>query len=377
MSPAAIPLSWLARPWGPPAWHLVLADLVYVPLYFGAALLCFVRAARSSGPDRRAWAWVGAAPLCFGLGQSDWAYIETSLRQGPFPSQADVLFLMQPVVMGTGLLAFPRFALGRADALKRRLDVAIIMGAVLTVSWFGLGRHIVHVWQGQPLAMLISLAYPALDIWLLAVLLWNALQRYEGGAAAAGAQVQEGRPHLLSWLRPLDPVRGGLRGAGTLLMLSVLSAVVADVGFALDYGLPNYHEGNANDLFWTLAALFLGLAALVGRQEGRSLVGQFVRRRGDSLRVRPSRLSRQLGVYGPYLALTSCFVLLFVSLHDHELLGLLIGAAAVTVLVLLRQMVGMLENERLTLRLGILSRDLEDRVRDRTAELEVASGSLR
>ncbi|WP_456831897.1 putative bifunctional diguanylate cyclase/phosphodiesterase [Deinococcus sp. UYEF24] len=356
---AAFPLSWLALRWGPESWQLGLADTLYVPVFLGAALVCGVRARRSRGRARLAWSWVAAAPLCFGLGQSYWAFLEVWQARSPFPSAADGLFLLQPVVMGIGLLLFPRSVLSRADALKRRLDVGIVIVAVLTLAWFGLGRHIVHTWQGQPVAMLISLAYPALDVWLLTILLWNALhlrERRHSGSAS----------------------RSGIRSTDVLLTCSVLSAVVADVGFALTYGLPDYQVGNLNDLFWTLSASFLGLAALVGRPEtGRTTAlappGPADVREG----VQHSLLSRRLGAYGPYLALGSCYLMLFLSLGSSEHMSLLLGASVVTVLVVVRQMIGQLENERLTFNLQTLSRSLEGRVRERTAELEAAGRVLR
>ncbi len=361
-----IPLSWLALRWGPPSWQLALADTLYIPVFLEVALVCGMRARHSRGRARLAWGWVALGPLCFGLGQSYWAFIEVWQARSPFPSAADGLFLLQPVVMGIGLLIFPRSVLSRSEALKRWLDVGIVIGAVLTLAWFSLGQHIVRTWQGQPVAMLVSLAYPVFDVWLLTILLWNALHLRE-------RRQSRSVPHT------------ELRSTDVLLTCSVLSAVLADVGFALTYGLPNYQVGNLSDLFWTLSASFLGLAALVGRPEtGRTAVLALpapAEAAGSvQATVRHSQhslLSRQLGVYGPYLALGSCYLMLFLSLGRKEHLSLLLGASLVTVLVVLRQMIGQLENERLTFNLQTLSHGLEGRVQDRTAELEAAGRVLR
>lgn len=401
---AGFPLSWLAVRWGSPSWQLPLADLSYIPVFLCASLLCFLRSRRSTGRSRLAWTRMALAPLCFGLGQSVWAYTELGLHRQPFPSLADVFFLIQPLMMGVGLLTFPRVPLSRLDGVKRRLDVAIIMGAVLVLAWFKLGLHIVNEWRGQPLAMWVSLAYPALDIWLLTILLWNFLHRW-------GQHAQE---------------RGGRRRG--LLAVSVLCAVLADVGFALSYGESAYLVGNLNDLFWTLGACVLGVAALMGSGQVSPDQGDLDQVNSDQaapevgsggarlaidgpparftetglsetglsapalstfpapstssvlsadLGPLPSGFSRHLGVYSPYAALSCCFVLLFLTLQGGESVGLLIGTALVTALVAGRQLVNHLENERLNVRLRLLSQGLEGRVQRRTAELEATSGVLR
>ena len=370
---AALPLSWLLLRWGLPSWQLPLADLCYVPVFLCASLLCFLRSRRSEGRSLVAWTWVALAPLSFGLGQSVWAYTELGLHRQPFPSLADVLFLIQPLVMGAGLLSFPRAPLTRLDSVKRRLDVAIIMSAVLVLVWFGLGRHIVGEWQGQPLAMWISLAYPALDVWLLTILLWNFLHRRE--RSGPGAR----RSRFLT--------------VNAVLALSVLCAVFADVGFALNYGGAAYTPGNLSDLCWTLGACALGLAALTGSAvtapeagtapHAQSGAGQTAPASWSAspqfpdLEAQPSGFNRHLGVYSPYVALSCCFLLLFLTLHDHESVGLLIGTALVAALVACRQLVNHLENERLNVRLRLLSQGLEGRVQRRTAELEATSDALR
>ena len=364
---AALPLSWLAWRWGAPSWQQLLNDLCYVPVFLTASLLCFLRSSRSTGRSRRAWTWMAFAPLSFGLGESIWAYYEVGLRRQPFPSLADLFFLIQPLVMGAGLLAFPRAPLIRLGNVKRQLDVAIIMGAVLVLAWFGLGRHIVNEWQGQPLAMWISLAYPVLDVWLLTILLWNFLHRRKRS---------DPRPR-----------RHRLLAVNVVLALSVLCAVFADVGFVLNYGGAAYTLGNLSDLFWTLGACALGLAALMRSggaapeaQSGasqnapasRSASPQF-----PDLEAQPSGFNRHLGVYSPYAALSCCFLLLFLTPNDREGSSLLIGTALVAALVACRQLVNHLENEQLNVRLCLLSQGLEGQVQRRTAELEATSGALR
>ena len=364
---AALPLSWLAWRWGAPSWQQLLNDLCYVPVFLTASLLCFLRSSRSTGRSRRAWTWMAFAPLSFGLGESIWAYYEVGLRRQPFPSLADLFFLIQPLVMGAGLLAFPRAPLIRLGNVKRQLDVAIIMGAVLVLAWFGLGRHIVNEWQGQPLAMWISLAYPVLDVWLLTILLWNFLHRRKRS---------DPRPR-----------RHRLLAVNVVLALSVLCAVFADVGFVLNYGGAAYTLGNLSDLFWTLGACALGLAALMRSggaapeaQSGasqnapasRSASPQF-----PDLEAQPSGFNRHLGVYSPYAALSCCFLLLFLTPNDREGSSLLIGTDLVAALVACRQLVNHLENEQLNVRLCLLSQGLEGQVQRRTAELEATSGALR
>ena len=364
---ASLPLSWLVWRWGDSSWQQLLADVSYVPVFLCASLLCFLRSRRSTGRSRLAWTWVGLSPLAFGLGECIWAYTELVLHRQPFPSLADVFFLIQSLAMGAGLLIFPRTPLTRLGGVKRLLDVAIIMGAVLVLAWFSLGRHIVSQWQGQPLAMSVSLAYPALDVLLLTILLWNFLHRRE--RSDLGAR------------------RSRFLAVNAVLALSVLCAVLADVGFALNYGGAEYTLGNPSDLCWTLGACALGLAALMGSvvtapeaQSGASRSGPAAWTTSSHLpdpETQPSGFNRHLSLYSPYVALSCCFLLVFLTVQGHESVILLIGTALVSVLVACRQLVNLLENERLNERLRLLSQGLESRVQRRTAELEATSGVLR
>ncbi|GGJ74731.1 putative bifunctional diguanylate cyclase/phosphodiesterase [Deinococcus aquiradiocola] len=355
----ALPLSWLALHWGPATWQPVLGDLAYVPLYLAAALLCLQRAERSSGRVCTAWMWVAASPFAFALGSLSWAYTELVLHGTPFPSAADLFYPLQQLTLGVGLLLFPRTPLSRADLSKRRLDVGVMLSGLLTLVWFGVGPRLLHDWAGQPLAMLVSMSYPTLDIWLLTVVLWNAMHHH--------AYRTDGR--------------GGRRlrlGADALIVVSVSCSVIADLGFALDFSSIGLAGGSVYDWFWTLSPLFLGLAALIGRPRPELPLSPDTGPHAALTVLRPtSPLSRAVGTLGPYVALGSCFLVLAVSLRGQQALWLLAGTTVVTVLAAARQIVGQLENEQFSLRLSILSRDLESRVQSRTAELEAAGQVLR
>ena len=103
-------------------------------------------ARRTAGHRRRAWAWLSAGTGAWAAGQAVWSFYEVVLgREVPFPSLADVGFLLFPLAAAVGLVIW----LGtQSDQLAARgrdlLDGAIIAGSLLVLSWvttLGLGRR--------------------------------------------------------------------------------------------------------------------------------------------------------------------------------------------------------------------------------------------
>ena len=95
----------------------------------GACALAAVRAAPAS---RKAWVPLSAGVGCWAAGQAVWSYYEVVLgREVPFPSLADVGFLLFPVVTAAGLLCWLRGSDGAAARARDVMDGAVIAGSLL------------------------------------------------------------------------------------------------------------------------------------------------------------------------------------------------------------------------------------------------------
>jgi hypothetical protein len=129
--------------------------------------LCVVFDRKFDPRLRRGWLFLSLAIFFNMLGEALWMYYESYLGIDPFPSLADVFYLLYYPLMLGGLLLFP-FAPARP--LERRtlgLDLAIVMTFCAMFAWYfilaPLSQNAQPGWAG-----IIALAYPVGDLLLLA-----------------------------------------------------------------------------------------------------------------------------------------------------------------------------------------------------------------
>jgi|GEM_PF-6401451 len=153
--------------------RLELTDLIY-PIVNGlTACIWFYAALQSEAKSRvrMAWTFLAIAQLSFTLGDVIWAVLELYLFQSPFPSMADVFYLMYYPLFVAGVLFFPVQPMKFSESLKLLIDTGIIIISASLVSWiFVIGPTIITN-KDDTLVLALSLAYPVMDLLLLFVLL--------------------------------------------------------------------------------------------------------------------------------------------------------------------------------------------------------------
>ena len=175
-------------------------------------------------------------------------YEHLARRELPFPSLADVGYLLAIPLAAAAMLAFP----GRAEraVLQARslLDGAVIACSLLYTSWALVLGPVFRAGEGSVLEQAIALAYPAGDVVLVTIVFVVVARIRVGGA-----------PVLLL-------------GAG------LLSLAVADTGFAYLTQEGVYRTGVPTDVGWLAGYLLVVAAAWrppavgitwVGRRPGR------------------------------------------------------------------------------------------------------------
>ncbi len=221
----------LTRAGGPetPRVVSILAQLV-APLLATAAC---ARRARQGGLARRAWALLGASTASWGAGQAVWCWYELVARQeSPFPSAADIGYLLAVPFAVAGLLAFPAAPTAVSSRLRTLFDGVIIGLSLLFVAW---ALVLGELWDdgGDVVALVIGLAYPLGDVLLatmVVLVLGRGIERRAGPAA--------------------------------LLAPALLSLTVADMSFAYLTQVGTYRSGSPTDVGWVAGYLLIGLAAL-------------------------------------------------------------------------------------------------------------------
>ena len=208
-------------------------DVVQGCAAFAGAAAAGWRASRTTGRFRMSWALFAAATGSWGIGQLVWSYYEIVLRQAaPFPSLADVGYLLFPLFALAALLVRPSAAFEGTGRLRVLLDGLMVAGALFNLSWASTLGAVYHGALGTAAAQIVGLAYPVEDLVVLAVAVMVLV-------------------HARS--------RTGL----LLITAAIVGMAVADSAFDYLTATGEYKTGNPVDIAWVAAFLLIGLAALL------------------------------------------------------------------------------------------------------------------
>jgi hypothetical protein len=226
--------AWLAFSWGGVRTTQWLDDVGEFVVAFAAAGACVFAALRHRHRTRIAWTLIAVSAFSWGAGEVAWSYYELLLgRQVPFPSLADVGYLLAIPFAIAGVLFFPS-APSRAISLARTvLDGLLIAGSLLIVSWSTVLGAVYRGGSGGMVAQSIGLAYPVGDVVIGTMIIILAARAPR------------------STRLPLYLLAGGL-----------LANLLADSGFAYLTTTNTYGAGSPIDAGWAAGYLLIALAAL-------------------------------------------------------------------------------------------------------------------
>ncbi len=162
----------------------------------------------------------------------DWVWVVlASIGAEPFPSVADALYLGGLALVAAAIVDLVRGRIPGGDRAGIIDALIVAIGAAL-VSWTFLMEPLVNDPNAPTLQIATALAYPAIDILLLGVL-------------------------VRVFLAP------GRRGTAlNLLLLALASLLLADFPYAVMVLAGTYQTGNLVELGWLSAAILWGAAAL-------------------------------------------------------------------------------------------------------------------
>src|ERR687898_1652329 len=172
---------------------------------------------------------LGMGILCYVLGQMYFTFYDLVLQQiPPFPSIADVGYLMEYPFFLLGILLLPARPIPVASRARIALDGLMIMTAALTFSWYFVLGPVIQQGTGTVLAKVVSAAYPLADIVLIACLIILALRPGEHALRRA--------VYVLALALGFYVVMDSIYGYQTLNDLYVTGTIL-DVGWPLAYML--------------------------------------------------------------------------------------------------------------------------------------------
>ncbi len=222
---AASELGWLG---GPAAlYQLWLHDLVLV----AAAVLMLARAAFEP-TARKAWLAFGLAMAVWGVGTVTWSGLYGGRAHPPYPSVADVFWLLWYPLMVAGIVFLIRVRFRRFE-LHRWMDGIAVMLIVLVAGFALVVQPVAEASEQGRLATIVDFSYPVLDVLLIGAVL--------------------GVYGLLGW-RP--------DAMWILIGVGILATTAADAAFAVQQA-RGVSESGHYDFVWTLGALAIAYAAWV------------------------------------------------------------------------------------------------------------------
>ena len=275
--------------------------------------------------EQLGWILIGCGVIMWGLGESFWRYY-VSIGESPFPSLADIGYFSFPLLVFTGLLLQPPSGAGRKRLLLL-LDSLICMGSILAIAWYLLLGSLAQAPGEANIAKFLGLYYPISDTALLSCVLFLLL-RGQGRAYQATAR----RVSLL------------------VIGLGLCFFVFSDFLFNVQQNAGTYVEATWIDLGWPFGMMTIGIAACLRRflpVTPKEVIEQRMRDRAEDV-------SFGLPQFAPYMLLSFLFFVLTLNVlsTDPGQLAirpvLLLATLGVVGLVVIRQVLTLRDNARLT-----------------------------
>ncbi len=283
--------------------------------------LAMTLAAASLGRDRRinretrhAWQWFALAFLFQWIGHVWWWLFDTVLRQSsPLASWTDAFYLLFFPFLLVGVLRYPHPRRPREDAARHWLDVAIVVvSGVITLWYFTQFGDALRA-EGSPYELVYALGYPLGDVLILVALAVLVIRS--------------------AWDTNHRPLQFLTAGLALSLVGDALHATW------ITQGIDSW--GSALDLAWGASATSLALAAWF---EHTDVARNRVRLSGTTYLAKPTYLA-----YASSTLLFGVLVYVGYATGSNQLLVLVIGAAVITALTIIRQVIAVRESGRLSI----------------------------
>lgn len=283
----------------------IVDDFALLALAMPAVAFSAMAARSLWGRRRLAWTSMTIALLGWTVGEAIWTFYELHLHQPPFPSIADVAFLVMPVGACGALLLLPAEHTSQSRG-RLFLDGVIMAGSLFLVSWVTILHPLYQSSTSDQLAFVISLAYPLSDIIILTV--------------AGVVLVRSSGQRRLSLI---------------LLTAGLTCFALADSAFAYLSATGSYRSGNVIDVGWAAGLLFISVAASAAHEGKGKRRNSFV-------------LPGWASVWLPYTPLLVAGVVAAAQpVPDLQSRPVLIVASILVVTVLGRQFLAVKENRLL------------------------------
>jgi GAF domain-containing protein len=336
--------------WTDPAYVGLIAGLGYLPLGIFSAGSSIYTATRKNLEiaTRRAWQFIAFGVICLSLADILYVSFELSSRGVGFPDIPDIFYLAYYPLAFFGLITIPSQVYDPSQEKTWKTDLGIVVISTSALAWYYIIAPTAVAGGEDFMSRLVAGAYPAMDILLLSSIFIILFRKSEINA----------------------------RRSLFILGIGILVYVIADIAYAWQVLLETYVSGSWVDIFWTVSYLFIGLAAY--------------RQANPYLKEVPEEKTKSTWQASlmPFVGVGICLVASFYAASTGigtgiRTDGLIIGTALSILLLIIRQITTIRENSRLveelhqaTAQLQASARSLEERVVERTRDLESQTSKL-
>ncbi|WP_217642742.1 EAL domain-containing protein [Bacillus sp. UNCCL13] len=280
---------------------------------------------------KRFWLFLGMGSFSYFIGMMLWSYYELFLKVGAETTILPEMFWIgQNLFYLFALLIVMYEAKNRLITFRLFLDILIVMSVAATFYWKFIIDPLLD--RNSGLYQLVGeLIYPILDLGVLF--------------------------GVISFL--IASNRMFTKKSSLLIVSGLLIQIIADTIFSYLKVKDTYEVGSINEPLWIFSLLLIGLAGNYHEKTiHKSLPSNFNRI------IKGKILKHTL----PYTSVI--FLFTYVVFKFYEIDTIVFGLFISILLVILRQIITLLENDRLVDSLHGLNEELESKVKNRTEQLE-------
>ncbi|WP_078411649.1 putative bifunctional diguanylate cyclase/phosphodiesterase [Priestia abyssalis] len=298
-------------------------------------VILFLTMKRSVGIDKKFWLLMSGSALFFTAAELVWDYYELILRVTvPYPGLPDLFYILSPIFE----LAAIVFIVYKDSSLRNwraLFDALITMTVGATLCWAFMIKPVLSQGEVPFLELVVSTFYPVTSLGLFF-----------------------GMVGLFSSNKPFFH-----KNVANWLVLALFIRIFADCSYTYLTLYDLYYSGTFYDPLWSLSFFCYSLAAFNYKEAQATEDEQ--NQKPDMAVIYKGTYLLKLAV--PYISVSVLFVIMISRINQID--SIVIGSAVSLILVIIRQLLTLIENESLVKRLSFLNKALEDKVRERTEEL--------
>ena len=243
-----------------------LYEVWFHNLVIAAAAALILARAGYEPSTRQAWITFGLAMVVWSIGSVAWSIVYGGRSHVPYPTFADILWLLWYPLMVAGMVYLIRFRVSGFE-LHRWLDGIAVTLVALAAGFALIVQPAADHSSGGLLATIVNFSYPVLDVMLIGSIL--------------------GVYGLLGW-KP--------DAMWILIGLGIVTISIADARFALLVEQGVADDGHY-DFVWTIGALMIASAAWIQRPSGAGDTGQVNGMRAIALALIAQALAIAIQIY--------------------------------------------------------------------------------